>query len=140
MQATKERKQKLLTIGGRYQNLSESKNLADTDVSVMRPKEKYSNKVPHWVEVVARIKLFFMCISGLVPQPTTQAITSKLQQIWQHFCKSMEGKFKNAPQTMENFNQNMTRGINNANKVSGLLLPYKFWLRATTKTQISRDW
>jgi hypothetical protein len=36
---------------------------------------------------------------------------------------------------MENFNQNMTRGINNANKVSGLLPPYKFWQRATTKNE-----
>jgi hypothetical protein len=80
-------------------------------------------------------------ICGLVPQPstaTTQAITSKLQQIWQHFCKSTEGKFKNALQTMENLNQNMKRGIN---KVPGLPLPYKFswprsrnWQRASATT------
>ena len=112
LQATEKGEQKLLTIGGRYQNVSESKNLADTDVSVMRPEGKYSGdnvpdvpviwpdgNVPRWAEVVAQIKLFFMGISicGLVPQPstaTTQAITSKLQQICQNFCKSTEGKLK----------------------------------------------
>ncbi|RLN29943.1 hypothetical protein C2845_PM05G06930 [Panicum miliaceum] len=159
LQTTKEVKQKLLTIGGRYLNLSDSKYLADTDVSVMRPEEQFSktgqaalnvphgaevaartknladtgvsvmrpeekySKVPHyWAEVVAGIKLFFMGISSLVPQPstaTTQAITSKLQQIWQHFCKSTEGKFKNAPQTLENFNQNMTKGINKCGEGHG---------------------
>ncbi|RCV35926.1 hypothetical protein SETIT_7G278500v2 [Setaria italica] len=149
LEATAEGRQKLLTIGGRYQNLSESKNLDDTDdVFLMRPDEKSSKtgrqvflRVP---DVAAQIKMLFLGISGSVPQPTAATITSRLQQIWQDVCHSTEGKIRNASETMGNIKeagyQKMTRGINNFDryKVSGL--PYKLswprslnWRRATTK-------
>ncbi|CAL4903867.1 unnamed protein product [Urochloa decumbens] len=155
LQATKEGKQKLLTIGGLYKSPSSaSKNLASIDVSVMRPdKNKKGSKdaaafdpVPDVEEEQARVKLF-TGISGVVP-PTitaeTQVSKEELEKAWMDFQDSDEGR--GAPQTMkDNFEKDyekMKSGIDSADEHKKSGLPYLMswltshkWQRATTKDE-----
>ncbi|XBH88909.1 hypothetical protein VPH35_080912 [Triticum aestivum] len=141
--ATKqEGKQKVLTVGGHYQGLSVvSKKLTGTDVSVMRPLKKFSDRLvndPDVAEEVARTKL--LKDIGKLFQQQPPNLSGGMPNIYDSFVVSPEGL--QAPKTLKSFEgdyNKMMMGIGDPKMHKILGLPYILswlsshsWQRATT--------
>ncbi|XP_045084182.1 uncharacterized protein [Aegilops tauschii subsp. strangulata] len=153
--ATKEGKQKVLTIGGQYHGLSAvSKQLADIDVSVMRPLDKYSSKLSedHDVaEELARVKRLneirsayeaeelarinqLKANGSLSPQQQQAYLASLASRM-----KTLLDTFQNVPAFKEDYQKMVPADIRNTEQYKKSGLPYMLswlssnnWQRATT--------